>query len=894
MGEPRTNLPLPLGRFVGRASDLDLLQQKLVDGERLITITGAAGMGKTRLAVELAQRLVSGAFGEVWFCDLTDASDASRAAGTVARVLDVPIGGREGASDPLERIGHALAGRARIVLVLDNFEQLLPSGREIVASWLRLAPSAQLVVTSRERLRLDGESVHEVGPLGLPEGDSFESEAVELLIDRVRRRRHTFRFEPEDRAMLGRIVERLDGNPLAIELAAARLALLGAPTLVDRLDKSFSVLASHGSTETLRTALDWSWSLCGETEREALAQCSVFRGGFGLQAAEAVLSLGDASVLDVLESLFDKSLLRADDGSGSGPEGRFSLFLSVRHYAAKRLNERGGAPATAARHASYYSERGLRAAREATGHEGRSARAFLMREHGNLREVVEHATDPENRLRAAIALAPALGFAGPLSEYARLIDRALEFEGASAELRAEALVVRGDVRRQLGEGANAEADLMEARALARASSAARIDARAASGQAAVALARGELEVARKLYEEALDLLKRSGEQVGEACALASYGAVLAGLGRPTDAKRYVERARDLHERLGNQREQGLVTAFLGNLSVDLGELEHARVFFAQAEAIHEEVADPFGRAFTRANLAVLHHRLGRMDEAREAYETSLAAFRAIGALRYAGAFLGYRALLAWDEGEIDRARYSLEDAIGILDRANDKRFSGLYTAYLAGLVAESGDLDAAKKLYGAAESKIEGSRDPFLALAVDLQRAFADVAEGSSSKARERIARAYEPGPDGSSPVELNADVFFAVRAAERAVGNRTSVVPPLEKVRDHVLGLDPNGEWFAPPGATRIDLGHRDALRRALLALAKQRVDNPGKPLSRDALVAQAWPGERMLPAAAGNRLRVAIATLRKLGLSEAIKTNRSGYFLDPDLEIDLAAPDP
>jgi predicted ATPase len=157
LSEPRTNLPLSLGRFIGRGADLDHLVGRLADGERLLTITGTAGMGKTRLAVELARRLASGPLArEVWFCDLTDADDVASTAGAVARVLDVPVGGREGASDPVERIGHALDGRSPIVLVLDNFEQLLPSGKAAIEKWLTLAPRAQLVVTSSERLRLDG------------------------------------------------------------------------------------------------------------------------------------------------------------------------------------------------------------------------------------------------------------------------------------------------------------------------------------------------------------------------------------------------------------------------------------------------------------------------------------------------------------------------------------------------------------------------------------------------------------------------------------------------------------------------------------------------------------------------------------------------------------------
>jgi predicted ATPase len=247
MGSPRTNLVTPLTSFVGRADDLAAIEERFDAGERLVTITGAAGIGKTRLAKQVAPRrheLL--ARGGVWFCDLSDARDQEAIAAVVGSVLDVPVAGRGETASAVERIGDAIGAREPSLIVLDNFEQATAHAPGTVGAWLTRAPEARFLVTSRERLRLDGECVVPLGPLGLPDdaGTPEESDAFRLLLDRVRRVRHGFRLGEQDVAVAARIVAELDGIPLAIELAAPRLAMLGARGLLERMTERLRALDS--------------------------------------------------------------------------------------------------------------------------------------------------------------------------------------------------------------------------------------------------------------------------------------------------------------------------------------------------------------------------------------------------------------------------------------------------------------------------------------------------------------------------------------------------------------------------------------------------------------------------------------------------------------------------
>ncbi|MBX3246503.1 MAG: hypothetical protein KF901_04905 [Myxococcales bacterium] len=873
-----------MSTFVGRRAELAEVRDFLTRGSRWVTLTGPAGIGKTRLAREVLQ-LDLGLEGPRWFCDLTDARDPDAVAAAIRETLELPMAGTFGPAGKLEL---ALAAAGPALLVLDNFEHVLPAAAT-VAELSRAAPELRVLVTSRERLRLPDEHVVELGPLGLPSAlapdEALQSESVRLLLGRARQVRHGFQLRPGDHEAVVRVTEQLEGIPLALELAAPRLVFLGARTLLERLDERFSLLASEQGT--LDEAIAWSWDLLDDTERRALAQCAVFRSGFDLDAAEAVLTLDDPRpVVDVLQSLFEKSLLRAEG------DGRFGLFLSIRSFAARRLDD---LDATQLRHTRHYVDAAEARVAELHGPLAPEAWAWLRRERENLKAAAA-ASEVALAARAALALAPLMLAEGPLEEYDALVSRVLAHELAAAE-EASLRTQRADALRLLGRPVEAREDLE--RALALTLDVPTLRGRALRARGNVALVAGELAEAVQWYERARTCFRDDDERVEEALTSSVQGAALAALGDMDASQAAVEHARELLHAAGALREEGLATAYLGNLFIDRGLLDDALVCFAQAEAIHDQVHDRFGSAFTTANRAILLHIRGETDDALRAYDAAIDAFRRVGARRYEGAFRGYGALARYAAtGDTDAARRALGEATQQLHDARDERFEALFLGYLGGFEARAGAVARARATLDRADAQIASSGDPFLALAVDLQRTLLDAAEAREARAQgdeegaaeldarrdARIARAHARDPEsGRAPAERSADVRLALLAIGAPVPTRPTSAAGASRPDALVVARD--ASFFVPPGGAQIALDRRHALRNVLRALVEAH--GRGEGVSRDDLIAAGWPGERVLPHAAANRLRVAIATLRKLGLHEVLVTRGSAYLLHPAVPV-------
>jgi predicted ATPase len=410
-----TNLPAQVSSFIGRESELAAVR-RLVAVSRLVTLTGVGGAGKTRLGLQVAAGLAGTAGEGVWFADLAPLRDPDLVAVIVADVLGVR---QEPGRPVLDTLVEAVGGRSLLVL-LDNCEHVIEACAKVADALLRGCPDLALLATSREPLGIGGERVYRVPSMGVPaDGDDARairaSEAVRLFEDRVAAQGVPLAWDEPAAEVAGRICRRLDGIPLAIELAAARLRAMPAAELEARLGERFALLTGGSRTglprqQTLRAMVEWSWELLTGPEQAVLARLSTFAGGFGLAAAEAVAASPDVpsgEVLGHLGALVDKSLVQFGD-AGAGP-GRYRLLETVRQYAADQLDAQGPAAAEAARigHRDYYLALAEAAAPQLIAPDQAAWLDRLDAELGNLRAAIAVSltqADPEPGLRLATSL----------------------------------------------------------------------------------------------------------------------------------------------------------------------------------------------------------------------------------------------------------------------------------------------------------------------------------------------------------------------------------------------------------------------------------------------------------------------------------------------------------
>jgi predicted ATPase len=432
-----TNLAPPADKFVGRAVELTRMAERFSAGARLITLLGPPGIGKTRLGREHAWRVRETHLGGVWFIDLTEARSIDGVVSGIAASLGVH--GLAATIDAMiKQLGAAIMHRGRALFVLDNFEQVVDHAGTI-GRLGELAPEARWLVTSRERLNLPGEVVVELSPLATGVDPSG---GLELMIDRATAARPGLTIGRAEIEELAAVVDRLEGNPLAIELAAGRLKMLSPRQLRERLSQGFDVLTGRrrGVPErqtAFDKAIEWSWQMLEPVEQAALAQAAIFRSGFSIDAAEAVIDLTgyrDTAVLDALESLCDKSLLRRVTSPDLPEEPRFGMFESIRSFALARLEALGTGDAAHWRHAEYFLTYAESWAAEDSYPLVRDRAKHLAAERENIWALIEPALDPEGRnkdtavlaLRALVTLVPIYEGWAMRSAFARACDALLD------------------------------------------------------------------------------------------------------------------------------------------------------------------------------------------------------------------------------------------------------------------------------------------------------------------------------------------------------------------------------------------------------------------------------------------------------------------------------------
>lgn len=704
------NLPLALTSFIGRQMEITQVKQFLTS-TRLLTITGSGGAGKTRLALRVGTDLVEHFPDGVWWVDLVSLTNPALVPQFIANTLTI----HEEVGRPLVQTLLDNLRTKNLLLILDNCEHLLEEIPHLSEKLLRGAPHLRILATSREPLGLTGETIWCIPPLTSP--DPLEPidldklvtfESVTLFVARAAAVKPGFTLTPQNVLPITEICTRLEGIPLAIELAAARVKVLSASEIAARLVDCFHLLGDEGRTtltrqQTLRAVMDWSYNLLAEKERLLFQRLSVFAGGWSLSSAESICAGGllqPAEILNLLAHLVDKSLVVAEHHSGSE---RYRFLETIRQYARERLRNNDEEEPFAHKHAEHFLDLVEQSYADLWGPKQEDRLLLLEREHDNLRAALDWMVGDPNRgemlLRMAATIWRFWQIHGNITEGRTWLEHALATnQDAPAQLRANALRGAGKFAHQQGDYQQAMTLHTQGLNLFREIGDKVGIARQLNALGEIAQIQGDYSQAANLHTESLALHYENGDREGIAASLEQLGIIARDHGQYHSARELLEESLKLNRERGDRLHTALSLNNLGVVAHFLCEYKHAISLYEQAVAISRQLKDRTGIANTLQNLAVVTKDQGDFTRSANLYHECLELRESFGDKRGIARATAGLAEVAFFQGDYPRAADLARKSLALFRELGVKRGIIISLEVLAFTANYQGDLDQASAL----------------------------------------------------------------------------------------------------------------------------------------------------------------------------------------------------
>jgi predicted ATPase len=651
------NLPQQVTSFIGRGRELAEIKE-LLESTRLLTLLGMGGLGKTRLSLQIGADVLEKYPDGVWFVDLAPIKDPSLVPNAAAQVLGL----REEPGKSLTQTLCEHLKQHKLLFILDNCEHLVGACASLADALLHSGPDVRILATSREALHIRGEQTYQVLPLKAPDAKAgveslLRSDAVQLFVERARLQKPRFALNERDAPAVAELCARLDGIPLAIELAAARMRSLSIGEINARLHDRFKLLTGGSRValerqQTLRALVTWSYDLLHEREQMLLDRLSVFAGGFDLPAAEAICGsdpLVPDDVVDLLSSLVDKSLVMVEQGEGFSRYGlletirefarehltkRYDLQNTIREFAQDRLVDRGDVAATAARHCDYYLGVAKAARKQLEGPEQAEWTRRLEVELDNLRAAIALAlaggVDPVLAVKFEVALMRFRILRGYSTEARNNVRAALELPGIREPnvARGHALYVGGVLATNQSDYGEATKMLTECLEIRRGLGNPRETAAALSTLATLHLQQDDLARARDYEQEAIAIFRAVEDPIGEAIGLLTLGEMSVRQADFGGAQELFEQCLVIARSVKHQELESDCERNLGELALNAGNLPAAQARFARSLKVCRDAEDKRGEAITLWRLGKTDAASGDLDSARKKLTKALRALQA--------------------------------------------------------------------------------------------------------------------------------------------------------------------------------------------------------------------------------------------------------------------------